>query len=47
MYAFDQRERPKAGVRSREWTAVGPTEFEVLLAMARCLREIGEGRVAL
>jgi hypothetical protein len=45
MYAFDQRERPSVGVRSREWTAVAATEVEVLLEMARCLRELGEGRV--
>ncbi|MEO6351072.1 MAG: hypothetical protein ABIP53_10520 [Candidatus Limnocylindrales bacterium] len=33
------------GRRSREWTAVGMTEVECLLEMARCLREIGEERV--
>jgi hypothetical protein len=45
MYAFDQRERQKLGHRSREWTAVGNTEEECLREMARCLREISEGRV--
>jgi hypothetical protein len=45
MYAFDQRERPSVGVRSREWTAVAETEAGVLREMARCLREIGAGRV--
>jgi hypothetical protein len=35
MYAFDARERAKAGHRSREWTAVAPTELDVLLEMAR------------
>jgi hypothetical protein len=30
MYAFDQRERHRAGVKSREWTAVAETEVEVL-----------------
>ena len=29
----------------REWTAIGETEVECVLAMARCLREIGAGRV--
>jgi hypothetical protein len=47
IYGFDQREHPQVGVRSREWTAVGATEVEVLREMARCLREIGAGRVPL
>jgi len=45
QYAFDQRERPSVGVRSREWTAIGPTELACLREMARCLREMGAGRV--
>lgn len=45
MYAFDPTERPKVGQRSREWTAVAPTEERVVIEMARCLREIGAGRV--
>ena len=45
QYAFDTTEQPKAGHRSREWTAVGVTELDCLGQMARCLREIGEGRV--
>ena len=45
QYAFDQRKVPKVGVRSRECTAVGATEVECLLAMARCLRELCAGRV--
>jgi hypothetical protein len=45
QYAFDQREQPKVGLRSREWTAVGATEVDVLREMARCLRELGAGRV--
>ena len=45
LYAYDQREVPKVGVRSPEWTAVGATEVDVLLEMARCLRELGAGRV--
>ena len=45
QYAFDPRETAKVGVRSREWTAIGATETDVLLKMARCLRQIGAGRV--
>ena len=44
QYAFDPRERAQVGVRRREWTAVGATEVDVLREMARCLREIAEGR---
>jgi hypothetical protein len=44
MYAFDPSERPKVGVRSREWTAVGWTEEGVVREMARCLRELPEHR---
>jgi len=40
LYAFDPSERAVAGVRKREWQALAPREVE------RCLREIGEGRVA-
>jgi hypothetical protein len=47
VYAFDPTERAIVGVRSLEWTAVGATEMDVLVEMARCLREISEGRVAL
>ncbi len=36
-------ERPRVGLRSREWTAVGATEVEVVREMGRFLREIGEG----
>lgn len=45
MYAFDQRERLKVGHRTRACTAVAPTEELVVFEMARCLREIGAGRV--
>ena len=45
QYAFDPSERARAGVRSREWTAVAPTELEVVRELARCLRLIREGRV--
>jgi hypothetical protein len=44
-WAYDLRERPVAGTRPREGTAVGRTEVECVRAMARCLREISEGRV--
>ena len=45
QYAFDPSERPVVGLRSREWTAVGSSELEVVVEMARCLREIGAGCV--
>lgn len=44
QYAFDPREQASVGARSREWTAVGATELEVLVEMARCLSELGAGR---
>ena len=45
QYAFNPSERARAGVRSREWTAVAATELEVFRELARCLRQIREGRV--
>jgi len=45
MYAFDQTEKAQLGRRSREWTAEAPTEEGHVREMARCLREIGGGRV--
>jgi hypothetical protein len=45
QYAFDPKERPKVGHRTREFTAIGPTEAHCVREMARCLREISEGRV--
>jgi hypothetical protein len=45
MYAYDPSERAKVGIRSREWEVEGPTEEYVVREMARCLREIGAGRV--
>lgn len=45
LYAFDPSERPVVGLRSREWTAIAESEEAVVLEMARCLREISEGRV--
>ncbi len=44
MYAFDTTERPKVGLRSREWTAVARSEEGVVREMARCLRDLGQGR---
>ncbi len=44
QYAFDPTERPSAGKRSREWIAVGATEVACVREMARCLRELREGR---
>jgi hypothetical protein len=43
-YAFDPDERPKVGLRTREWTAVAATEEAVVREMARCLAEIKAGR---
>jgi hypothetical protein len=45
LYAFDPKERPKVGRRSREWTAIGPTEAACVRSMARSLKEIAAGRV--
>jgi len=44
LYAYDPRERPRVGVRSREWIAKASTELGVVREMARCLGEIAEGR---
>ena len=45
MYAFDTTERAKVERRSREWTAVAPTQIRVVREIARCLQEIRDGRV--
>ncbi len=45
LYAFDTREKAHIGKRSREWTAVAPTEEGVVREMARCLRDIAAGWV--
>lgn len=45
MYAFDTTEKAQIGRRSREWTAVGMTEVECVLEMARCLSAIHAGGV--
>ena len=44
QYAYDPAERPVGGKRPREWTAIAPTDVEVVVEMTRCLRELGEGR---
>jgi len=44
MYAYDPSERPKIGLRSREWTAIADSEEGVVREMARCLAELREGR---
>jgi hypothetical protein len=44
QYAFDPKEKPKVGKRSREWTAIGKTDVECVREMAYCLRELREGR---
>ncbi len=41
----DPSARPKVGLRSGEWTAVGTSELHVLREMAKCLRAISDGRV--
>ena len=45
LYAFDPTRRPKVGHRSREWTAVAPTQERVVREMARVLTEISAGSV--
>ena len=43
MYAFDPSEKAVVGERSREWTAVGPTELRCVEEMALCLAELKAG----
>jgi hypothetical protein len=45
QWAYDPRDKPRVGKRSREWTATGRTEVDCVREMARCLREIGAGRM--
>lgn len=42
---YDPTERPKVGLRKREWQAVADYEVGVVREMARCLAEIAAGRV--
>jgi hypothetical protein len=44
LHAFDPSERAVVGVRSREWTAKASTKLRVVREMARCLRELRDGR---
>ncbi len=44
QHAYDATELPRDGKRSREWTAVGATEEACVTEMARCLKELREGR---
>ena len=44
QFAFDPSERANVGLRSREWTAVAQSKEAGVREMARCLREIKEGR---
>ena len=44
MFAFDPSETPIVGKRSREWTAVGPTELRCVQEPARCLGGLKAGR---
>ena len=43
QYAYDTAEKAVNGKRSRQWTAVAPTEVDVVREMARCLRELAAG----
>lgn len=45
LYAWDGSERAKVGHRSREWTAVHPTQAGAVRSMAQCMAEIRQGRV--
>ena len=44
QYAFDPNEKPQGRGRSREWTAVGTSELDVVRDMAYCLSELKAGR---
>lgn len=44
QYAFDPKETPRVGKRSREWIAIGTTEAECVREMAMCLEELAAGR---
>jgi hypothetical protein len=46
QWAYDPREKLRAGKRSREWTAAGATEIECVLEMARSLRAIAGARAS-
>ena len=44
QYAWLPALRAGGGRPRKEWTAVGATEVECVREMARCLRQLGEGR---
>jgi hypothetical protein len=44
LYAFNPSDRAVVGIRSRDWTAIAPTQEGVVREMARCLRELRQGR---
>ena len=44
QYAYRPSEGADAGKRMDEWLATAPTEAGCIAEMARCLREIREGR---
>ena len=44
QYAYRPKEKHDAGKRKDEWLATAPTEAGCVAEMARCLREICEGR---
>jgi hypothetical protein len=45
LYAYDTTERTPTGQRRLERTVVAQTEAECVREMARCLRELSEGRL--
>lgn len=44
MYAWLPTLRAGGGRPRKDWIATGATEAECVAEMARCLRELGEGR---
>ena len=44
QYAFIASGRARGGRPKKEWITVGATEVECVREMARCLRDLGEGR---
>ena len=45
MYACNPSEKAIVGVRQQVWEVEAPTQEHAVCEMARCLREINEGRV--
>ena len=46
QWAYDPREKPRAGKRSRTWTASASTEVECVREMARWLSHLSAGDAA-